>query len=417
MKSKKEDAQMQKQKTEMIPIDKIRLDGNTQSRGRLDEDTAAEYAEQMRAGDVFPAVTVFYDGTDYWMADGFHRGDGRKQAGFDAIEAIVQEGTRLDAVLFAAGANAKHGLSRSKADRRNSVKMLLAEEEYRNASVNWLAEKACVSRDLVDSVIAELGLERTATLAGKDGKQRPSHYGQHADQQVEATETLRRDGADCQVAETHPDTKTSDARHADNQHADSTEQCAADDVVGYQSWTSETESTGSGDSETSPDADADQGYCDSMPAGPADEFAGGSVVETPEPANVGAAPMSVQEPELGLVDQLGRPAPERLREVFGKLDIIREFRQDIINLRTKWNRLIETPVFARVRKYRQDFERNTEHCRSLVNFDIPHAVCPHCKGDDKPTCRPCGGLGWFNENQWENYMKHSAEHRRSVEAA
>ena len=30
------------------------------------------YADEMSFGTVFPAITVFYDGVKYWLADGFH---------------------------------------------------------------------------------------------------------------------------------------------------------------------------------------------------------------------------------------------------------------------------------------------------------------------------------------------------------
>ena len=59
-------------------VESIRIDGETQSRERINEETVAEFAEAMKgpaAGSVqaWPAVTVFFDGTDYWLADGFHR--------------------------------------------------------------------------------------------------------------------------------------------------------------------------------------------------------------------------------------------------------------------------------------------------------------------------------------------------------
>ena len=51
----------------------IRRDGGTQPRKILDQAAVEAYAEAMKKGAVFPPVTVFYDGEEYWLADGFHR--------------------------------------------------------------------------------------------------------------------------------------------------------------------------------------------------------------------------------------------------------------------------------------------------------------------------------------------------------
>ena len=58
-------------------VEAIRIDGGTQSRVRISEETVAEYGEALlrqgtggQGGLPWPAVTVFFDGTEYWMADG-----------------------------------------------------------------------------------------------------------------------------------------------------------------------------------------------------------------------------------------------------------------------------------------------------------------------------------------------------------
>ena len=51
----------------------IRLDGGTQPRAKIDQAVCDEYAERMKAGEKFPPIDVFFDGEDYWLADGFHR--------------------------------------------------------------------------------------------------------------------------------------------------------------------------------------------------------------------------------------------------------------------------------------------------------------------------------------------------------
>ena len=51
----------------------LRIDGGTQSRQEINQEVVTEYAEHITAGAEFPAVTAFYDGVDYYLADGFQQ--------------------------------------------------------------------------------------------------------------------------------------------------------------------------------------------------------------------------------------------------------------------------------------------------------------------------------------------------------
>ena len=119
---------METEKTE-FPLRDITLDQGLQPRAALDEETVDDYAARYAEGTAMPAVTLFHDGAVYWLADGFHRVAGAAMVGRDTILADVREGTRRDALLFAAGANAGHGLRRTNADKRRAVTMLLADAE------------------------------------------------------------------------------------------------------------------------------------------------------------------------------------------------------------------------------------------------------------------------------------------------
>ena len=113
-----------------LDLDLIRLDGGTQCRADSTEAMAEEYAEAMKEGAVFPAVTVFRDGADYWLADGFTRVEAARRVGLARISAEVREGTRRDAVLYAVGANATHGMRRTNADKRAAIARLLDDPEW-----------------------------------------------------------------------------------------------------------------------------------------------------------------------------------------------------------------------------------------------------------------------------------------------
>ena len=86
-----------------LPIASIRVDGGTQPRAVLDFDAIEDYAEEMGAGVKFPPVVVFYDGENYWLADGFHRVKAAYAAGFDTVRCDVHQGTIEEAQWYTLG--------------------------------------------------------------------------------------------------------------------------------------------------------------------------------------------------------------------------------------------------------------------------------------------------------------------------
>ena len=110
-----------------LALSKIRRDGGTQPRAELNEEWAGDIAERMADGAEFLPVTVYQDGTDLWLADGFHRCRGADIAGIEYIAAYVVTGTRQDARDYAnSGApNGRHGLRESKQDRWRRIENML----------------------------------------------------------------------------------------------------------------------------------------------------------------------------------------------------------------------------------------------------------------------------------------------------
>ena len=54
----------------------ITVDATTQPRVAVDRAVVYDYAEAMRAGAKFPPIKVIFDGTTYWLIDGFPPGRG-----------------------------------------------------------------------------------------------------------------------------------------------------------------------------------------------------------------------------------------------------------------------------------------------------------------------------------------------------
>ncbi len=141
-----------------LSLSQIRCDGGTQSRAAIHQTTVDEYAEDYKNGANFPPITVFYDGEILWLADGFHREKAAKKAGLTEIAAIVKQGTRRDAVLHSVGANAKHGLRRTNADKRRAVTTLLEDSEWNKWSDRQIARQCGVSHDFVNRLRKSLSL-------------------------------------------------------------------------------------------------------------------------------------------------------------------------------------------------------------------------------------------------------------------
>jgi hypothetical protein len=121
----------------------------TQARVGINDDVVADYAAALVAGARFPPIVVFHDGTTYWTGDGFHRLTAAALAGAKRIRAEVRRGTQRDAVLYAVGANATHGLRRTNADKRHAVELLLGDKEWRRWSDREISRRCCVSDFLV----------------------------------------------------------------------------------------------------------------------------------------------------------------------------------------------------------------------------------------------------------------------------
>jgi hypothetical protein len=148
-----------------LNIQSIIIDKGTQSRASISEDTVTDYAEAMSAGDEFPPVIAFFDGVEYYLADGFHRLHAVKRLGKTSIQADVRTGTLRDAILYSLGANRDHGLRRSNADKRKCVQTLLDDFEWGDLSVNEMARICGVSPQLVLAVKAEMdGGEKVSTV-------------------------------------------------------------------------------------------------------------------------------------------------------------------------------------------------------------------------------------------------------------
>mgnify|MGYP000423209990 CR=1 FL=1 len=154
-----------------LPLKKIVFDVNTQMRERIDGDVVNEYRDAMKDGVKFPPVVVFFDGSTYWLADGYHRWHAASEAGIDTLQCDVKQGSRRDAILYACGANTCNGLRRTIEDKQRAVKTLLTDSEWSQWSDGTIAEQCGVSRQMVSDWRSQVASVATcSSRKGKDGK-------------------------------------------------------------------------------------------------------------------------------------------------------------------------------------------------------------------------------------------------------
>lgn len=161
-------------KTQLLHLTEIVTTAGTQIRAKIDTDTVDDYAHAMQdAANKFPPVVVFHDGSQFILADGFHRVMAASRNGFTDIEADVRKGTRTDALKYALGANSTHGLKRTNADKRRSVE--LAVQEWPKMSNREIARLCSVSEYAVRE-FREVSCDKNApeTHIGADGKEYPA---------------------------------------------------------------------------------------------------------------------------------------------------------------------------------------------------------------------------------------------------
>jgi transcriptional regulator with XRE-family HTH domain len=138
-----------------VELHRIRVDGETQPRAAIDPATVDEYAEAMARRMRFPPLVVYFDGESAWLADGFHRYYAAQKLGAQALDVDWREGTLEMAKLYAASANAEHGLRRTAGDKRRAIEMVLSTKAGRNWTQEQIAKHCHVSQSWVSTVVTE----------------------------------------------------------------------------------------------------------------------------------------------------------------------------------------------------------------------------------------------------------------------
>ncbi|HXU18700.1 MAG TPA: ParB N-terminal domain-containing protein [Terriglobales bacterium] len=143
-----------------------------QTRAGQTQEAVTVYQERIQAGDQFPPLRIFRVENAYLLVDGFHRLAAYLAAGVKQVPVEITDGTCQEAIRFALGANAHHGLPRTNEDKRKAVELALA--EFPDLSDRGVADICAVSDKLVAAVRKPAGEDRQALRVGRDGKHYPA---------------------------------------------------------------------------------------------------------------------------------------------------------------------------------------------------------------------------------------------------
>jgi hypothetical protein len=146
----------------LIAINHINLNGGTQTREKLDDDHISRLVEQIDSGHELPPISLTFDGSCYWLTDGFHRVSAHRLAGKLKIDSIVSQGTQRDAVLKSLSSNATHGLPRSRGDLKRAVLRMLLDDEWGQ----WADRRIADTCAATVGYVKRLRLETLPTIPG-----------------------------------------------------------------------------------------------------------------------------------------------------------------------------------------------------------------------------------------------------------
>lgn len=347
-------------KTKTLKLDDITIDGGTQIRVELDQQHVADLAG---ADDLEPVI-VYHDGSTHWLADGFHRYFAAKHRGDKDIAARIVKGTQREAILFAVGANAAHGLKRTNADKRKAVLTLLQDAEWGKRSDSWIAEKCRVHHETVAAIRRESTCEIASQRTGKDGRKiETKNIGKKSKKWAEVDEEQPEDTADTAVAPKF--------------------------FVGQAVRISGSKQTReiSGINETDPPT-----Y--DLVDGPDEvqECELEAVSDTSVPANT------------PVTDRTGRAIPDmEIVSIFNRASELERLARTASELKGTVTRGAEAKdeLFCRIPV--SQFQADCSNLHRAIRFSMPYAVCRFCGGEGRQTksCRCCKGTGWITEQEFK----------------
>jgi hypothetical protein len=148
-----------------LSIDTLVVDDDVQPRVRLNDEAIETYAELYATAEPgeypLPPLDVFLIDGQYVVADGHHRLMAAQKAHLPGLPCWVHEGSRRDAALFAAEANAHNAVPYTWGDKERIIKRVLLDDEISAQPNREISRRFGVSHTYVNKVRREVDIIRT----------------------------------------------------------------------------------------------------------------------------------------------------------------------------------------------------------------------------------------------------------------
>ncbi|MBP8291456.1 MAG: ParB N-terminal domain-containing protein [Caldilineaceae bacterium] len=177
-----------------LSLNQIRRDGGTQPREGIDWDHVKDMQQALADGAALPAISVIYDGADYWLWDGFHRWHAYANNGKLEIPVVISQGTQDDAQWESFAANQAHGLKRTPSEKERAIRGALKHPKSAGMSNMAIAKHLGVSDKTVAQYREKMELSseipkittRTVERNGQTYQQNTANIGANRSQQPPA---------------------------------------------------------------------------------------------------------------------------------------------------------------------------------------------------------------------------------------
>jgi len=138
-----------------IALKDLVRDAGTQHR-EIDDNVVKRYAALMNDGFDFPPAKAVYDGSQYYLYDGFHRWQATNKLNRTTMEVDVTEGTKRDAVFASFAANRDSGFQRQPGVASKIIQEILTDPEWSRISISEIARHIGVTRAYVSQVAGRM---------------------------------------------------------------------------------------------------------------------------------------------------------------------------------------------------------------------------------------------------------------------
>jgi hypothetical protein len=139
-----------------LAINVIRLDGETYHREGINYSTVREYAHKMMSGTLFPPINVFFDGDNYWLADGLHRIEATILTGKSIINTFITQGGYRDATFFGISYEDPKGLPHNQKDLVKCLKIVFSDQAWSKMNNQEIAIHCRTNKFFVNYLRKEL---------------------------------------------------------------------------------------------------------------------------------------------------------------------------------------------------------------------------------------------------------------------